>query len=59
MMPDSKPTLPCVTWGKHRISRLLVGHNPLKGGSHYSDELSAEMRAWHSDRSRVLAIKGG
>ncbi len=55
MMPDSKPTLPCVAWGKHRISRLLIGHNPLKGGSHYSDELSAEMRTWHSDRNRVLA----
>ncbi len=38
--------LPCVQWGEHRISRLLVGHNPFKGQSHYSDDLSAEMLEW-------------
>jgi len=38
--------LPTVRWGKHDISRLLVGHNPIKGVSHYSAELSQEMRQW-------------
>lgn len=47
--------LPCVRWGRHDITRLLVGHNPLKGWSHYSEELTAEMKAWHAERSRVLA----
>ena len=28
------------------ITRLLVGHNPLKGWSHYSEELTAEMKAF-------------
>jgi len=23
--------LPIVRWGKHRITRLLLGHNPIKG----------------------------
>jgi hypothetical protein len=42
-------TLPTVRWGKHEISRVLVGHNPLKGTSHYSSQLSAEMRDFFSD----------
>jgi hypothetical protein len=36
-----------VTWGEHRISRLLIGHNPIKGQSHFSRELDAEMREWY------------
>lgn len=55
MQSKAKLTLPWVTWGTCRISRLLIGHNPLKGWSHCSDELTAEMRAWHSYKSRVLA----
>ena len=46
MNPHDADRLPCVQWGEHRISMLLVGHNPLKGQSHFSDELSAEMREW-------------
>ena len=55
MNTQAPRTLPCVRWGQHDISRLLVGHNPLKGWSHFSEELTAEMKAWHADRSRVLA----
>ncbi len=32
--PQAK--LPTVRWGGHEISRLLVGHNPVKGMSHFS-----------------------
>ncbi len=55
METQTSPRLPCVRWGKHDITRLLVGHNPLKGWSHFSEELTAEMKAWHGERSRVLA----
>jgi hypothetical protein len=41
--------LPTVRWGRYEITRLLVGHNPLKGTSHYSKELSEEMRRWFDD----------
>ena len=45
--------LPAVRWGKHAITRVLVGHNPLKGQSHFSPELSREMRDWFaSDPAR-------
>jgi len=41
--------LPTVRWGKHKISRLLVGHNPIKGQSHFSDALNREMREWFQE----------
>ena len=46
-MPDEKMRLPCVRWGGHEISRLLIGHNPLKGQSHYSRALDEEMAEWY------------
>jgi hypothetical protein len=50
-------TLPTVRWGKHQITRVLVGHNPIKGQSHYSAELNREMREWFSvDRGRGLQL---
>lgn len=42
----AKKKLPTVRWGNHEISKLLVGHNPLKGVSHFTAELSREMRDW-------------
>jgi len=39
--------LPCVQWRGHSITRLILGHNPLKGTSHVSDALSQEMREWY------------
>jgi hypothetical protein len=56
---EEKPqaALPTVRWGKHEVSRLLVGHNPIKGVSHFSAELSREMREWFAAdtaRARLL-----
>jgi hypothetical protein len=51
------PRLPCVRWGRHEITRLLVGHNPIKGQSHYSPQLSREMREWFAeDPSRAVGL---
>lgn len=41
--------LPTVRWGKYEISRLLVGHNTIKGQSHFSRELGSEMRDYFRD----------
>lgn len=46
---DAVPPLPRVRWGRYEISRLLVGHNPIKGISHFSAELSREMREYFAD----------
>jgi hypothetical protein len=38
--------LPCVNWNGRQITRLVLGHNPMKGWSHCTPELDAEMKAW-------------
>lgn len=54
---ESEARLPTVRWGRHEITRVLVGHNPIKGQSHYSPELSREMRDWFAqDRNRALEL---
>ena len=50
--PQPAPGLPKVRWGRFEIARLLVGHNPIKGTSHFSSELSREMREWFDDGHR-------
>jgi len=42
--------VPTVTWGEVEISRLLVGHNPLKGLSYTSRALDQEMKAWYDPK---------
>jgi hypothetical protein len=44
---DTTRTIPTVRWGEHAISRLIVGHNPLKGHSHFTEALNDEMAAWY------------
>ena len=49
--------LPTVRWGRHEISRLLLGHNPLKGIAHQPGELGREMKEFFdADLSRGLAL---
>ncbi|HUT13519.1 MAG TPA: hypothetical protein VMY42_23730 [Thermoguttaceae bacterium] len=49
--------LPTVRWGKHEITRLLVGHNPIKGMSHFSADLSQDMREWFAgDPDRAVQL---
>ena len=42
-----KESVPTVTWGDCTISRLLIGHNPLKGQSHNNRDLDDEMLEWY------------
>ena len=44
--------MPMVTLGNHRISRLIVGANPIKGGSHLSRFVNQQMKAYFTP-SRV------
>lgn len=43
--------LPTVRWGKYEISRVLVGHNPIKGQSHFSRDLDREMKEYFDDEN--------
>lgn len=47
-MSCDQTTFPCVTWDKYHISRLLIGHNPLKGQSHFNSALDSEMEEWYA-----------
>ncbi|MCP4640834.1 MAG: hypothetical protein GY851_10390 [bacterium] len=44
--------LPTIPFGGHRISRLIVGGNPFRGNSHFSDTMSRDMEA-HFTVNRV------
>ncbi|NQZ68679.1 MAG: hypothetical protein HRT89_11495 [Lentisphaeria bacterium] len=48
MSITGKGTLPTVRFGKHDITRLIIGGNQIRGFSHCSPELDAEMRDYHS-----------
>ena len=50
--------VPSVTIGGRRISRLLVGGNPISGNSHVSPELSREMADYFT-AARVKALATG
>ena len=45
--------LPRVPFGRHQITRLVSGGNPLCGNSHVSEETNAEMRAYFTDETVV------
>ena len=44
----SPDTLPTVPFGPHRLSRLVVGANPVNGGSHLSRFVNHQMRRYFS-----------
>lgn len=47
--------LPTVRLGKHQLTRLILGSNPLAGGSHFNPILSQLMREWMTPE-RIMEI---
>ena len=45
---DGGAPLPVAPFGPHRISRLIVGGNPISANSHVSPQMDAEMRNYFS-----------
>ena len=43
---DESNTLPTIQLGKHKVTRLIAGYNPIGGYSHSVPKLSALMRDW-------------
>src|SRR5215471_3363975 len=39
-------TLPTISLGKHKVTRLIADYNPIRGYSHSVPKLSALMRDW-------------
>jgi hypothetical protein len=56
----SEPThteLPGIRFGPHRVSRLILGANPINGGSHLSRFVNQQMKRYFSPE-RVLELLG-
>lgn len=47
--------LPTIALGTHKVSRLIVGGNPIYGHSHFNRLLSRHQTDWHTPE-RVLAL---
>jgi hypothetical protein len=51
------PLLPTVTFGPHRVTRLIVGGNPIYGHSHFNKLLSQHQIDWHTTERVVGLLK--
>ena len=47
--------LPQVNLGSHRVSRLIVGSNPMFGYSHVNRQYDQHMREWYTDE-RIVGV---
>src|SRR5262245_3933884 len=45
---DAANTLPTIRLGKHQVSRLILGGNPIYGHSHFNRLLSRHLTDWHT-----------
>ena len=50
---DSADLLPTVSLGSHRVSRLIVGSNPIYGYSHHNRQYDMHMLEWFTDERIV------
>jgi hypothetical protein len=55
--PSTKadPLLPTIKLGKHNVTRLIVGGNPIYGYSHFNRLLNQHQTDWHTPE-RVMAL---
>jgi hypothetical protein len=54
-LPAQKGTLPTIKLGKHAVSRLIIGGNPIYGYSHFNKLLSQHMTSWNTP-DRVVEL---
>jgi hypothetical protein len=54
---EAKPLLPTIRLGKHDVTRLIIGGNPIYGHSHFNRILSQYMVAWHTPERVVELLK--
>src|SRR5687767_11886460 len=51
------PLLPTIKLGKHEVTRLIIGGNPIYGYSHFNRILSQYQTAWHTPERVVDLLK--
>jgi hypothetical protein len=56
--PDkAEPLLPTIKLGKHPVTRLIIGGNPIYGYSHFNRLLSQHQTDWHTPERVVSLLK--
>jgi hypothetical protein len=51
------PLLPVIKLGRHEVTRLIIGGNPIYGHSHFNRILSQTMTTWHTPERVVELLK--
>jgi hypothetical protein len=54
---DAPPLLPTIQLGKHTVTRLIIGGNPLYGHSHFNKLYSQHQMAWATPENVVGLIQ--
>ena len=54
---DRPVLLPTIELGTHKVSRLIIGGNPIYGHSHFNKLLSQHLTAWHTPERVVEMLK--
>lgn len=55
---EAEPTdaLPTVSLGPHRVTRLIVGSNPIRGYSHFNPQTNQQMVEWYTDERAAQVL---
>jgi len=53
---EIKTGLPTVPFGPHRVTRLILGGNPIVFNSHFSEEMSRDMQSWFTPERIVRTL---
>lgn len=54
---DAPGKMPCVPFGRYSISRLVCGGNPFNGGSHLSNFVGREMKAYYTPEQILKTLR--
>ena len=46
---EAQASLPTVALGRHRVTRMIVGSNPVYGYSHFNRQYDMHMMEWFTD----------
>ena len=49
----NKKMLPTIALGNYSVSRLIIGHNPFKGNSHFSEVMDCDMREYFTQELMI------
>src|SRR5581483_9242026 len=55
--PAATALLPTVALGPHRVTRLIVGSNPVYGYSHFNRQYDQHMLEWFTDERLVRLLQ--